>query len=129
VKAERAPRENSVKHLEPLDLEAVMARLNGDRDLLAELVGIYLEDEGSHLAALQSAVARGNAEEVRRAAHAIKGCVANFSAGPAQAAALALETAGREDDLANAAALLESLEGELGALRDALTRLGAVPKP
>lgn len=104
-----------------VDLAAVMARLGGDRELLGELAGLYLEDEPGLLAQLEAAVARGEAEGIRRAAHAIKGSVANFAAARAQAAAFALEQAGRHGDLAPAPALLDALRTELALLRRELS--------
>jgi HPt (histidine-containing phosphotransfer) domain-containing protein len=111
-----------------MDLEAVLARLGGDRGLLAELATIYLEDEAAQIAAVAEAVEGGDAERVRRAAHAIKGSVANFGAGRAHAAALAMEMAGRNGDLSCAPALLGTLRRELAALHAALTAL-AEPSP
>ncbi len=104
-----------------VNLAAVMARLGDDRELLAELAGLYLEDEPSLLEQLEAAVARGEAEGVRRAAHTIKGSVANFAAARAQAAAFALEQAGRADDLASAEALLDTLRAELTLVRQELS--------
>ncbi len=110
----------------PVDLAAVLARLNGDRGLLTELAGLYLEDEPSLVAELEAAVGRHDAEATRRAAHAIKGSVANFAAARAQAAALALENAGRAGELSSAPALLDTLRAELAAVRQALRDLAAV---
>jgi len=103
----------------------VLGRLNGDRELLAELAVLYLEDEPSLIAELEAAVGRGDAEATRRAAHAIKGSVANFAAAPAQAAALALENAGRGGELSSAPALLDTLRTELAAVRQAMSNLAA----
>ena len=107
----------------PVDVTALMARLGGDTDLLGELVPLYFEDETEQLDRLAAALDRGDAEGVRRAAHAIKGCVSNFSASRAQAAALAVETAGRGGNLADAAGLLPALRLELAAVRAALREL------
>lgn len=109
----------------PLDLAAVMARLNGDGELLAEVAGLYLEDEPSMVAALEAAVGQGDAEGIRRAAHAIKGSVANFGAARAHAAALALEQAGRNGDLLYAPALFDALRTELAAVHQALAGLAS----
>ena len=103
-----------------VDVAAVVARLNGDRELLAEIAGLYLEDEPALLAQLEAAMEAGQAQGVRRAAHALKGSVANFAAARAQAAALALEQAGRSGNLADAPALLDTLRAELAAVREAL---------
>jgi len=108
-----------------MDLDAVLERLGGDRELLAELATVYLEDEAAQIAQVEAAVTGGDPEGVRRASHAIKGSVANFGAGRAQAAALALEMAGRDNGLSNAPPLLDALRRELAALHDALSDLAA----
>ena len=84
-------------------------------------MALYVEDEHHLLAEMGQAIAAGDAERLRRAAHTLKGAVANFSAPRAQAAAYALETAGRDARLDSAAALLASLRAELAEIRSALT--------
>ena len=110
-----------------VNVAALMARLEGDRELLAELVTLYVEDEAGQLAELERAVERRDAEAVRRAAHALKGVVSNFSAPFAEAAAFALEMAGRHGQLSSAPALVATLRLELGRVRDALMALCAGP--
>lgn len=109
-----------------VDVDALMARLEGDRELLAELVALYLEDEASQVSQLERAVESRDAEALRTAAHALKGVVANFSAPRAQAAAFALEVTGRHGDLSAAPALLIALRAELSRVREELTALCAV---
>lgn len=104
-----------------VDLPAVMERLGGDEELLRELAALYVEDEGRLLAAMAEAIERGDADALRRAAHTLKGAVSNFCAPRAHAAAQALETAGRDGQLAAAPALLDALRKELTLVRAALT--------
>ena len=107
-----------------VDWPALMARLEGDRELLAELVELFEADGRDLVAAVRSGIAAGDAGAVYRAAHTLKGAVGNFCAPAAVTAALALETAGRNGDLSSARALLARLEVEIAAVRAALALTG-----
>jgi signal transduction histidine kinase/CheY-like chemotaxis protein len=103
-------------------------RLGGDEDLLRELCQIYLEESPKLLEKLRQAVADGNAEGVRRAAHSIKGEVGYLGAENAEQAARLLENMGNEKNLSQAAAVLVVLERELaGVLSDLENMAGVRP--
>jgi len=108
-----------------LDVAALMDRLGGDRELLQELIALYLEDEPGLLAQIATAIGDGQPEALRRAAHTLKGSVGNFCATSAHAAAAALEAAGRDRKLDGAALLYEHLVAEFDRVRDALRALAA----
>ena len=103
-----------------VDVPALMARLEGDRELLAELYEIFVPDAEGLLAALEKGVSSSDADAVRRAAHTLKGAAGNFCAPSAVAAALALETAGRTREMADAPRLLARLRAEIDAVATAL---------
>jgi HPt (histidine-containing phosphotransfer) domain-containing protein len=92
----------------PFDRAAVLENLGGDESLLAEIAGIFINDWSDNLVRLREAVAAGDAEALRHAAHSVKGSVANFSAERAVQAARDLEYAGRDGNLAQAPQLLET---------------------
>jgi HPt (histidine-containing phosphotransfer) domain-containing protein len=98
-----------------LDRRAVLSRLDGDPDLLRELVKIFLKDAPRLLAEAKAALAEGDATRLQRAAHTLKGAASNFSALAASGAAEQLESIARDGDLRRAEEVLEPLE-------DALTR-------
>ena len=100
-----------------------MARLDDDRELLRELVEIYVEEEPELLGQIREALAVGDTDAVRRSAHSLKGAVSNFAAAPARVLAEALEFAGRDGDLDRARGALAALEPELARVRDALDAL------
>jgi len=103
-----------------IDFPAVMERLGDDEELLRELVGLYLDDEGTLLAAIRDAVAAADSVGLYRAAHTLKGAVSNFCAARARQAAQDVEMAGREGRLADAPALVNALDAELVLVRAAL---------
>jgi HPt (histidine-containing phosphotransfer) domain-containing protein len=80
------------------------------------LVTLFLAEYPKLLSALRDSLASGNADDVRRAAHAAKGCIANFVEGGPQATAFEIEQLGAEGRLADAAPLLARLEREVAAV-------------
>jgi HPt (histidine-containing phosphotransfer) domain-containing protein len=84
---------------------------------------MFLDISPGMVADAKRAVDRGDAEAVRRAAHAVKGMAANLGAKAAAAAALRLEDLGRAGDLAAAAAASDDLAAAVERLRPVLTGL------
>jgi len=105
---------------ELLDLQGALRRLDGDRELLAELAQFFLEDSPGLLDRVRDGLRSGDARTVQRAAHSLKGLAANFGAQGAVDAASAVEDCGQSGDLAAAAAALPQLERQVGLLQTAL---------
>jgi len=94
----------------------MIERLDGDDALARQLVVLFLGEYERLLANLRTALAAGSADEVRRAAHAAKGCLANFIEGGPQATAHQIEQLGAAGRLSEVPALSAQLEDEVGAL-------------
>ena len=92
-----------------------------DFNLLKAIVEIFREDSGVILRNLKQAVVGGDAMAVQRAAHGLRGLIANFNAAAAAEPALRLEQIGKSGDLTGAAAVLQQFEQELERLNVALT--------
>jgi CheY-like chemotaxis protein len=101
----------------------ILARVDGDRALLAELVDIFRDEAPRMLAELRRCFEAGNPRGVQDAAHALKGCVGNFGALAAADAALALEHLGRDEDLQVAGPRVAELEREVERLVGGLVRM------
>ena len=98
----------------PVDLEEALVAVGGDRELLQEAVGLFLElDYPRHLEELIEGLERQDARAVKRAAHGMKGALRSFGGRAASDVALHLETMGREGDLRGAQGELEELEAEV----------------
>ena len=102
------------------NLAAAIERLDGDRELLLMLIGVYQEDSQALVERLLTAAEKRNAAEAERAAHSLKGLAANFDGGPAVQAALVIETAACQGEWPVAIAGLPTLEREVSRLRQAL---------
>ncbi len=98
------------------DYDAALHRVAGDPELLREVVDLLLESCPQLLERIDDAVSRADATALERAAHELKGAVANFAAAGATDAALALEKMGRAGDLAAAGEVRASLGRELDRL-------------
>jgi len=82
-----------------IDRQALLERVAGDLDLLRELIDLFLDDSFRLDDRIQKAVASKDADDLERAAHALKGTLLNFEAKSAADIAQALETMGRNRDL------------------------------
>ncbi len=94
----------------------------GEPDILAELVEMFVSDTEPRLAALREAVESGDASGVEQTAHALKGSTGNMGAR-SMALAADLQDIGASGDLAGAARKLERLEEEYNRVRPALAEL------
>jgi PAS domain S-box-containing protein len=98
-------------------------RLDGDELLIAEIVGMFLEECPKLVRGVCDAVAQVDASALERAAHKLKGAAADIAAPQAVQAALCLEQMGRQGDLKDAAAAFETLEDAIARLTPALKKL------
>jgi signal transduction histidine kinase/DNA-binding response OmpR family regulator len=73
----------------------VLARVGGDRELLAEISRLFVDDAPRHLERIREALDAQDGESLRRAAHGLKGAAANFDAEGVVSAARSLEEIGR----------------------------------
>jgi HPt (histidine-containing phosphotransfer) domain-containing protein len=105
---------------EDFDRTAALEHCGGDAQLLGELISMFLVEIPGWMANLSEGLASGNAEKVKRTAHTIKGAVSTFGARPAQAAALRLETIGKQGDLSEAGPAWEEMQTAVERLKKAL---------
>jgi CheY-like chemotaxis protein/HPt (histidine-containing phosphotransfer) domain-containing protein len=98
------------------DKAELLSRLEGDEELLLELIDTFFEESGPLLELVADAVARQDAEALHTAAHKLKGTLHTFGARAAGRTAEALETMGRNRDLQKPAEVLTQLRGQVKAL-------------
>jgi HPt (histidine-containing phosphotransfer) domain-containing protein len=80
----------------PVDLAVAMRWLGGDRRLLSELVGIFVDDGPKRLQAMRAALTAADVQQIEHVAHNLKGSAAILGASRLQTAALALEDAAHD---------------------------------
>jgi HPt (histidine-containing phosphotransfer) domain-containing protein len=118
--------------MDPLDRNHLLDALDGDRDLVADVVRTFLETTPELVAATRQAVRLADSDGVRRSAHQLKGSLANVGAGPASRAAANLEAAGRSgaaESLPRARAALATEMERLMPEIQAMAGPGAPAKP
>lgn len=98
----------------------LLDRFEGDAELLREVVGLFLNDCPARLSHVRDAVNQRDSATLARAAHSLKGSVANFAADLAVAAAQRLEVMGRAGDWTEVDQALTALETEIENLTSAL---------
>lgn len=99
----------------PLDtqvLESLRALQTDGQDLIGELVDLLLRDAPPLLEAIRAALARGDAEVLRKSAHRLKGSAASLGAVVLAARLLELEQLGKQNQLEGAPAKAAEVEAE-----------------
>ena len=117
-----APEEPEV---EVLDEALLVSRVDGDPQLLRDLVDLFLEDCPRLVDEIRVALDRKDAKLVERDAHSLKGATGNLAAQMASEAARKLERFARAGDLLHAESELLELEWELERLKPALLAVRA----
>jgi signal transduction histidine kinase/CheY-like chemotaxis protein len=104
------------------DLDEVLSRVEGDRALLSELIGIFRTESPRMLGEIRRFAEENDERGLQRSAHALKGAAGNLSAKKASGAALALEMLARQGDLTHALDKVGELESAMQQLERDLTR-------
>ena len=104
----------------PFDEASVLERLNGDYQVFIELVETFLGECPRLMADVRKSMNEGEAAELAKAAHTLKGAVCVFTEKAAFQTTTELETLARVGDLRYADRTLQKLELEMGRLVAAL---------
>lgn len=104
------------------DRDAALRGLDGDEELLNELIDVFVAEVPAQLTTLRGALERSDLSALADAAHAIKGMAAHFRAEDLRSSAMKLEQsarAGRSDDYPR---LVHALEEAAARLIEDLSR-------
>jgi len=101
-----------------LDLAEAMTNLDGDVELLQEIMEIFLETAEGQFAAIQSGIESGDVKQVAVDSHGLKGGAANFCAKSFVGSALKLELKAKEGNLDGARDLLDDMQEAFRELQD-----------
>jgi two-component system, sensor histidine kinase and response regulator len=74
-----------------VDLAELLLRVDNDRELLRDLLGIFKEDFPRHLEDLRKGVANRDVKAVKVVSHTLKGMLSNLAVAKATASAAHLE--------------------------------------
>lgn len=115
--------EDSTGAASVIDRGEILARVEGDIELLRTMVSLFLADLPKKMNAIQSAIDGENAASLGRLAHALKGAVGNFSAQVAVSATIRLEKMAHKGDLSHARETYRELEKTIAQMTPELTEL------
>jgi two-component system, sensor histidine kinase and response regulator len=99
---------------------ATLREMGKDTSFFVEVIDLFLEEAPRQLDALREAVAAGDAERARLAAHSLKGAAGNVGAKPMARSADRLEKLARAQSLEGAREIVQDLEGQLERARRTL---------
>jgi HPt (histidine-containing phosphotransfer) domain-containing protein len=94
--------------------------MEGDRELVIEVMDLFLEDAPQRIEAIVTAVDDGDPGELMRAAHSLKGSAANLGARGLSGLCANLEHRGRKGSVAGTQMICTALHREFDAVRAAL---------
>jgi CheY-like chemotaxis protein len=106
-----------------LDRASLLERVEGDQELLVEMVHLFRQDAPNLLAALSDALERGDMAVLERTAHSLKGAAGNLSAKAVAAAAQQLEKDAKNKNAAAARKSLPEVQRAVQQLLPALAEL------
>jgi len=92
------------------DSAQTLERLGGDEKLLHEIVGIFLEDGPKQMTTLRRAIAEGNAADIEKTAHSLKGELGYLGVSEVSKKAHELEEMGRKHNLQHTAEVFAAFE-------------------
>ena len=103
-----------------LNKETLLSNMDGDTELLQELIELFLEDYPGSLTEIENAIKEKNANNLERSAHSFKGMLLNFAAIPASDVAFKLEKMGRDADFSQAEEAFLDLKKEIELVKQVL---------
>ena len=113
----------SPKPGEQLDRVSPLERVEGDSNLLGEMIHLFIDDAPRLLAAMRDALQLGDMPALERSAHSMKGAASNLSAQFTAAIASRLEASARSGNAHSSQAYLKKLEGTVQRLLPLLADL------
>ncbi|MFH1033007.1 MAG: PAS domain S-box protein [Pseudomonadota bacterium] len=119
-----APSAPPAEELPCLDLEDLLNRVEGDRDILRELVQMFMRGAPQRLASLEATVVAGDFAAAILEAHSLKGELANMSAKAASGLAKEVELAAKAQDAARLGRAWRDLHHEFQRFLEALLAVG-----
>ena len=108
---------------EQIDRVSLLERVEGDQELLIEMIHLFQEDAPTLLNTMRDALQHGDMTLLERSAHSMKGAVSNLSAKATAAAAQQLEKDAKNKNSESAKKSLAELERAVELLNPALIEL------
>jgi len=101
-----------------LNLSEAMTNLDGDAELLEEILDIFMETAEDQLQSIQNCIETEDVKQVAVQAHGMKGGASNFCAKKFVRSALRLEIKAKDGDLDGAQELLDGMRAAFEDLKE-----------
>ncbi len=101
-----------------LNLSEAMTNLDGDAELLEEIMDIFLETAEEQLQDIQNGIQAEDSKQVAVQAHGMKGGASNFCAKNFVRSALRLEVKAKDGSLDGAQELLDDMKAAFNELKE-----------
>ncbi len=102
--------------LAAINIEQALSQLDGDRELLYEVIEIFVETLPELMEELQQAVTTSDATKLQGAAHSLKGAASNICAEPVRAVAQQLEEMGQRGEMDGVKNIVAELQNNVSGL-------------
>jgi HPt (histidine-containing phosphotransfer) domain-containing protein len=119
TKTDATPEAPAIKNLpgtNAFDSDAALKHVEGDRDLLDEIVGIFAEQCPKTMYEIQNAIRAADLPVLERAAHSLKGSASNLCATGVTQCAAELEESSRSGNSSRSREQFQALESEVEKL-------------
>jgi two-component system sensor histidine kinase/response regulator len=111
-----------------IDWNSAIAVVDGDRELLGEVVAAFLIEGPSLVEEIRGALAAGDPIRLRRGAHTLKGALRTLGIESAAELTTELEEIGRRGDLSQAPAKMARLESQLDQILSEAKSFASAPQ-
>ena len=109
-----------MEHSGVFDPEVALERVEGDEELLQELIELFFEQSPGLLSEVARAIEAKNAKVLQRSTHSLRGSAGNLAAENAQDAAAKLEEMAATGSFDNTGEAYDNLVVEVNRLTEAL---------
>ena len=98
------------------DPDEILEQIGGDKELLVDIINIFIETYPEDLKSLHEAIVESDPETIRKNAHRMKGSISNFGKYKAFEYAKSIEERAREGDISEITEMYDELVGHLNSL-------------
>jgi HPt (histidine-containing phosphotransfer) domain-containing protein len=108
------------------DLDKALAAVEGDRQLLSELLDMFSKQKQVLMGDIDNAISQKKADQLRFSAHSLKGALSNLGGNRAAQVAMELERLGEEADFETSRKKYDQLVDEIENFNQATANLRTV---
>lgn len=108
----------------PLDLAKTMEFVDGDTELVQEILVVFLDEYPRRMDELKKAIIEKDFKQLHMCAHSFRGAIVNFGAPKPAILLKRLEHNGKKQDISDSAFVLQELDLEMSKIRDYFNQPG-----